>query len=227
MIRCHSGGRIHNVPTSDLAKFPYFLPSSHPLTTLIIIDTHQKLHCAGASNTVTALRQVYWIPAIRQKIRSYYISVLFATNYQGNPTKLQTLPHYPKHTLIKAHHSQLLVSTSLGHYTSEIGGRKESIYLPIYMCSHAQELYTWKLYRTSQWRVFLLAFRRIASRKLLPRKTLLDNASTYLAAAENLQKLFESDTLKKTLGHQNITLHSIPKRAPLYRGFWERLIGMT
>ena len=56
---------------------------------------------------------------------------------------------------------------------------------------------------------------------------LSDNASTYLAAAEDLQKLFKSDTQKESLGHQNITWYFIPRRAPWYGGFWERLIGMT
>ena len=55
---------------------------------------------------------------------------------------------------------------------------------------------------------------------------LSNNASTYLAAAEDLQKLFESDTLKETLGHQNITWHFILKRVPWYSGFWEHLIGL-
>ena len=57
---------------------------------------------------------------------------------------------------------------------------------------------------------------------------LSDNASMYLAAAEDLQKLFESDTLlKETLGHQNITWHFILKHAPRYDGFWVRLMGLT
>ena len=43
--------------------------------------------------------------------------MLFATNYQGNLTGLQTLPHYPKHVLMKVHHSHLLVSTLRVHYT--------------------------------------------------------------------------------------------------------------
>ena len=54
-----------------------------------------------------------------------------------------------------------------------------------------------------------------------------DNATTYLAAAEELRKLFESDGLKEALTHQNVTWQFIPKRAPWYGGFWERLIGLT
>lgn len=54
-----------------------------------------------------------------------------------------------------------------------------------------------------------------------------DNASTYLAMAEELRKLLESDTLKEALAYQNITWHFIPKRAPWYGGFWQHLIGLT
>ena len=74
---------------------------------------------------------------------------------------------------------------------------------------------------------FLLAFRRFSSRKSLPTQMLSDNASTYLAAAEEIKQLFESDDLKEALGHQHVTWSFIPKRAPWYGGFWECLIGLT
>ena len=42
-LRC--GGRIHNAPVSNTTKFPYLLPSRHPLTTLIILAAHAtQLH---------------------------------------------------------------------------------------------------------------------------------------------------------------------------------------
>ena len=74
---------------------------------------------------------------------------------------------------------------------------------------------------------FLLAFRRFCSRKSLPQKMISDNASTYLAVAEELQRMFNSDALKEALESQNISWHFIPKRAPWYGGFWERIIGLT
>lgn len=74
---------------------------------------------------------------------------------------------------------------------------------------------------------FLLAFRRFVGRKSLPKQMISDNASTYLSAAEELRKMFESDTLKEALESQNISWTFIPKRAPWYGGFWERIIGLT
>ena len=74
---------------------------------------------------------------------------------------------------------------------------------------------------------FLLAFRRFASRKSLPRKLIADNASTFLSANNELRELFQSHTLKETLARQGIDWQFIPKRAPWHGEFWERLIGLT
>ena len=67
-LRC--GGRIHNAPVNEMTKFPYLLPSRHQFFRLIILNIHVTLHHSGTSATVTALRQIYWIPAACQYVRS-------------------------------------------------------------------------------------------------------------------------------------------------------------
>ena len=56
---------------------------------------------------------------------------------------------------------------------------------------------------------------------------LSDNASTYEAAANELEKLINSDRMSESLCTMGIQWKFIPKRAPWYGGFWERLIGLT
>lgn len=56
---------------------------------------------------------------------------------------------------------------------------------------------------------------------------LSDNASTYLSAAEELRQLFQSPSRKEFLSRQGVEWQFIPKRAPWYGGFWERLIGLS
>ena len=63
LLRC--GGRIHNAPLDDSAKFPFLLPPRHPLSKLIIHDAHVKQLHSGVNATVTALRQTFWITSIR------------------------------------------------------------------------------------------------------------------------------------------------------------------
>ena len=52
---------------------------------------------------------------------------------------------------------------------------------------------------------------------------------TYQSDAEELKQLFESVSLKESLNRQGVIWHwqFIPKHAPWYDGFWERLIGLT
>ena len=47
-----------------------------------------------------------------------------------------------------------------------------------------------------------------------------DNATTYKAVADELKKLLSSEEVWKSRKF-------IPKKAPWFGGFWERLIGLT
>ncbi|XP_063442133.1 uncharacterized protein LOC134722442 [Mytilus trossulus] len=74
---------------------------------------------------------------------------------------------------------------------------------------------------------FMLAFRRFISRKSIPRVMISDNATTFVAAAEEIRKLTDSKSLHDKLCQFGTTWKFIPKRAPWYGGFWERLVGLT
>ena len=67
IIRC--GGRIHNAPVEHSAKFPILLPPNHHFTLLVVNDAHEKLQHAGLNQTLTQIRQKYWIPTARQYIK--------------------------------------------------------------------------------------------------------------------------------------------------------------
>ena len=94
LLRC--SGRIHNAPVSDATKFPVLLPSKHRLTDLIIEDTHRKLHHGGVAITVTALREVYWIPSIRQRVRSVLRRCVTCAKTSGKAYRTPDPPPLPK-----------------------------------------------------------------------------------------------------------------------------------
>ena len=74
---------------------------------------------------------------------------------------------------------------------------------------------------------FLQEFRGFVSRKSMPCLMLSDNSSTFESAAEELRKLFNLKELMETLSTRGVRWNFIPKRAPWYGGFWERMIVMT
>lgn len=66
---------------------------------------------------------------------------------------------------------------------------------------------------------FLLAFRRFAARKFLPRTMISNHGSTYLAAFETIEKLLKSSTIVNELAKDGTTWQFIQKRAPWYGEF--------
>ena len=224
LLRC--GGRIHNAPVHDLTKFPFLLPPKHTITDMIIREVHEKLHHGGVSNTVTALRQVYWIPSIRQRVRKQLRQCVICNRLSGKPYRAPDPPPLPK---VRVEESNPFTITGVDFtgalYVKDTGGERK-VYICLFTCACTRAVHL-EIVTDLSVDTFLLAFRRFASRKSLPRQMISDNASTYLAAAEELRKLFESDALKEALTHHNVTWQFIPKRAPWYGGFWERLIGLT
>ena len=193
---------------------------------MIIQEVHEKLHHGGVSNTVTALRQVYWIPSIRQRVRKQLRQCVICNRLSGKPYRAPDPPPLPK---VRVEESNPFTITGVDFtgalYVKDTGGERK-VYICLFTCACTRAVHL-EIVTDLSVDTFLLAFRRFASRKSLPRQMISDNASTYLAAAEELRKLFESDALKEALTHHNVTWQFIPKRAPWYGGFWERLIGLT
>ena len=100
-IRC--GERIHNAPLCELSKFPYLLPTKHSLTSLIINMTHVNQLHSGVNSVITALRQRYWIPRIRQTVRNLVRKCVICRKVSGRPYSVPEAPPLPKsHTLCAA-----------------------------------------------------------------------------------------------------------------------------
>ena len=74
---------------------------------------------------------------------------------------------------------------------------------------------------------FLQAFRRFAGRRSVPKLLISDNSSTFTVAAEDLKNLFSSVEVSEALARKGVEWSFIPKHAPWFGGFWERLIGLT
>ena len=105
-------------------------------------------------------------------------------------------------------------------------GKEEKVYICLFTCATTRAVHLEVITDLST-DTILLAFQRFASRKSLPQVMISDNGSTYLSAAEELQALFNSQDLKQSLSIHGVSWKFIPKRAPWYGGFWERMIGLT
>ncbi|XP_063436701.1 uncharacterized protein LOC134718141 [Mytilus trossulus] len=105
-------------------------------------------------------------------------------------------------------------------------GKDSKAYICLFTCASTRAVHL-EIVTDLTEEQFILAFRRFSSRKSLPKIMLSDNATSYVASAKEIERLTSSPTLQATLNSQGTEWKFIPKRAPWYGGFWERLIGLT
>ena len=223
-LRC--GGRIHNAPISELAKFPYLLSPKHPITKLLVYATHERLHHAGVSSMITAIRQLYWIPAIRVYVKKLLRKCVTCVRLTGKPYRPPDPPPLPKARIEDPTPFSVCGVDFTGAMYIREGDGERKVYICLFTCATTRAVHL-EVVLDMTVDSFMLAFRKFTSRKSLPRMMMSDNASTYLAAADELQQLLDCTSLKEALGSHGVTWQFIPKRAPWYGGYWERLVGLT
>ena len=224
LLRC--SGRIHNAPLSGNTKFPLLLPSKDHFTDLVIHSNYVKQLHAGDNSTLTALRQSYWVPSARQRVKTLIDKCVTCRKVSGTAFNAPDSPPLPKSRMQQ---SQPFEVTGVD-YTAALyvrnAGIETKVYICLFTCATTRAIHL-EVVEDQTVEAFLLAFRRFASRKSLPRKLISDNASTFVSANNELKELFQSHAFKETLAREDIEWLFIPKKAPWYGGFWERLIGFT
>ena len=191
-IRC--GGRIHNAPLCQTSRFPYLLPPRHTFTSMVIYSAHVKLFHSGTNSTLTAIRQTFWIPKARQRIKSLLRTCTTWKRHSGKPYPIPDPPPLPKMRM-----RDVVPFTVTG------------VYICLFTCATTRAIHL-EIVTDLSTETFLLALRRFASRKSLPQIIVSDNGSTYLSAAEELKELLSSRNLIELL---NNNMEIYPKTCPL------------
>ena len=88
-------------------------------------------------------------------------------------------------------------------------GKENKVYVCLFTCAVTRAVHLEIVIDLTTGNL-LLAFKRFSSRKSLPEVMLSDNASTYLAAVEELNKLFSCKTLLEALSRKRVMWKFIP-----------------
>ena len=225
LIRCK--GRIHNAPIPESAKFPYLIPANHHLAELIVRDAHNQVLHAGVNATVTQIRQLFWIPSARQCVKGILRKCVTCRKVSGTHYTAPDPPPLPKVRLQDAPPFSVTGIDFTGAlYVKDKNNIVTKAYVCLFTCASSRAVHLEVISDLSV-DSFLQAFSRFTSRKSTPQVIISDNGSTFVAASEELRNLFKSESLQETLANRGIEWRFIPKRAPWYGGFWERLISVT
>jgi hypothetical protein len=208
-----------------MTKFPILLPAKHPLTRLIVTDAHGEIQHSGTSATITFVRQRFWIPTISQCVKTIIRNCITCKKVQGKPFSAPDPPPLMKY---RVHDSTPFFVAGVDYtgavYVKDSSGTECKVYICLFTCASTRAVHL-EVVPDLTADSFMQAFRRFVSRKSLPYLMVSDNGTTFVAAANLLQQL--SLTVHDDLLNKGTRWAFIPKRAPWFGGFWERLIGLT
>ncbi|XP_064648534.1 uncharacterized protein LOC135500812 [Lineus longissimus] len=214
------GGRLQNAPLDYVTKFPALLPRVHDFTGLIVQRAHRIVLHSGIQATTTNIRHSYWIPQIRNVVKSVLRNCVICKKLTGKPFRSPISPPLQSFRVQDAPPFEITGIDFTGHLFVITPTQEKKVYVCLFTCAVTRGIHL-EIVNDMSTISFLNAFRRFAARRSLPAKIISDNATTFLSAAEEIKRL------EQYMQNNHVTWHFIPKRAPWFGGFWERLIGLT
>ena len=204
-------GRLQFSQLSWEEKHPRILPKSH-LILLLPWFQHSLMKHAGMSAMISSLRNQFWILGVRHLAKRVKRECVHCKRQDLSPCQQ---PMGPLPDLRDTQSSPFAV-TGLDHagplYCCDFPRKK--FWVLIFTCGVIRAVHL-ELVESLSTEQTLLALRRSASRRGLPRVIFSDTAKGFIASPQQLQKQF---------GHVAPDWRFIAPHSPWWGGWWERLI---
>jgi len=136
----------------------------------------------------------------------------------GKPYRLPDPPPLPKTQTIDPTPFSVCGVDFTGAMYVLSGERERKVYICLFTCAITRAVH-FEVVLDKTVESFMLAIQKLVGRRSLPRTMMSDNASIYLAAADELQELLNSTSLKQVLEGHGVTWQFMLKRAPWHGGF--------
>lgn len=218
---------MNNSPLPISARNPILLPPKHDFVQLIIKDAHNSVKHSGIRDTLTTIRERFWILRGREAVKQTIKKCVICRKVDGTPYKSQPFPDLPSERVSEdppfTHVGLDFAGPLFINEGNSDQGDSKKVYICLFTCASTRAVHL-ELCRSLNVQEFLLAFRRFASRRGLPATLTSDNAKTFKSSSKEIRKITRSDDVWRYLVNQRISWNFIIEKAPWWGGFWERLI---
>ena len=224
VLRCN--GRINNAPIPQTAKKPVLLPAKHPLVRLLIQQAHEQVKHNGIRDTLTNLRERYWIIRGREAVKQFIRNCVTCRKFEGAPYKPLPADDLPSTRVSdEPPFSHVGVDFAGPLYVVDQMNEKTStkVYVCLFTCASTRAVHL-EITRGLSAEQFLLAFRRFAARRGLPSTLNSDNAKTFKSTSKDISNIRRSEEVWNYLVNRRISWNFIIEKAPWWGGYWERLV---
>ncbi|XP_064470260.1 uncharacterized protein LOC135385013 [Ornithodoros turicata] len=221
-------GRLQYGVFPDAVKHPIVLPSDHPITAMVIRQTHLRLLHAGVQGTLTDLREAYWVIRGRQVVKRVVHGCRVCRRAKARACTEIAGP-LPRDRISAAAPSDVTGIDYSGplFYRPPYGESNVSrtCYILIFTCAVTRAVHL-EVTESMTAEDFLKAFKRFVSRRGVPGTVYSDNFRTFKRVSSELSvgQLSQDPGVNGFLTVHRISWKFIVERAAWWGGFWERLI---
>ncbi|KRY26864.1 hypothetical protein T01_389 [Trichinella spiralis] len=199
------GGRLGRAQLEEETKFPALLPRKGMIVDLLIRREHNRQLHAGVAQTLTALRERFWILRGRSAVKRVIRTV--------NPAR-------PFSNVGIDFVGPLLIRSESSKYVSK------KAYIFLFTCMVIRAIHL-ELVPDQTIDSFLRALRRFVARRGRPDTIQSDNFRTFHQANAFLKHLFSGrnwETVQRHLASERVEWIFITERSPWCGGYWEPLV---
>ncbi|XP_072948442.1 uncharacterized protein [Epargyreus clarus] len=219
-------GRIDAARHTRQDKKPVVLDSKHHITRLLIAYYHEEFNHGNHATVINELRQRYWILGLRSAVRATVHRCQWCKVYRGTP-RLQPMGNLPLERL--RHGEPPFTCTAVDYFgpmSITVGRRREKRWGVLFTCLTTRAVHV-ELAASLSTDSMILALRRMAARRGMPKTIFSDNGTNFVGANKELQEALASlnkEDLITTAERMSIRWKFIPPGAPNMGGAWERLV---
>ncbi|EPB74892.1 hypothetical protein ANCCEY_06008 [Ancylostoma ceylanicum] len=176
------------------------------------------------------LRTRYLIPSIYRTVGKFLRTCVVCKKVNGRAYRYPDMPSLPKERVTRSRPFQKVGLDYLGPlYYRDTGGIKSKVWICLITCMATRAVH-FEVVNSNSTQDFLLAFRRFLARRGTPDLVYSDNATTFHAGEDALNKLFFEPRSWKRI-QEFSTIHKITWKfitpvSPWKGGFYERLVAL-
>ena len=224
--RC--GGRLANSEIPYATKYPILIPKSHPITSLIARQAHERVLHNGVKETLAEIRSKFWIPSGRSFTRKIVHKCVTCKRFEGLPYQAPPPPPLPKCRVKEApafsytgvdFAGPLLIRVTLSSHSTKV-------WIALFTCYVTRAVHLDAVPDQST-PTFIRCMKRFVARRGLPKRFISDNGKTFKAAARYLDSVFKDETVQEHLTGLGVTWQFNVERAPWWGGAFERMVRST
>ena len=214
---------------------PILLPKNHKLTSLIIIDAHNRVKHLGIQSTLNKVRiSGFRLMKPYLSVKSAISPCIICKRFNNLSYKYPHMTNLPTHRVNMVRPYMHVGVDYTGHIMikdqvkldKKIIKFERKVYILIFTCLNVRACHI-ELIPEMSTDHFVLAMVRFCNEYGIPSHLYSDNAKSFISGVHIMEKVFTSNEFQEKIGVYDIKHVRIPVFSPWVGSVWERLIRVV